>query len=281
MNPNKSIFLYSNYRFFLSDYYTAKKNGVSRYSYKLFTETVGFSSASFLKLVIDGKKNLTKDSVQKIARGLKLTIKASDYFETLVFFNQAKTVEDKTRYLEKLDKFRKRNSPEKLLPVEFDYLKKWYHCVIKEMVDFPDFEESVDYIGKKLFYAVKPEEIAASLAFLIQTGFLVRDGAGKLRKRDKTIATGEIDDREAFGTIARAAHLTMIDLAKKAVSTLSKDERSVTNTALCVSKNTYAIALKRTEQLRMELLELAASDPNADQVFLLNINLFPLTKRDR
>jgi uncharacterized protein (TIGR02147 family) len=281
MDPNKEIFLYSDYRQFLKDYYTAKKNGLSKYSYKLFSETIGFSSASFLKLVIDGKKNLTKESVLKIARGLKLNKKASESFETIVFFNQAKTVEDKTWFLEKLDKFRKRNSPEKLLPKEYEYLKEWYHCVIREMVDFPDFVESAEYIRKKLFYTVKPEEIASSLAFLVETGFLVRDGSGKLRKRDKTIATGEISDQEALGTIARAAHLAMIGLAKRAVSTLSKDKRNVTNTALCLSKERYAIALKRTEQLRMELLELAASDTNADQVFILNTNLFPLTKRDK
>jgi uncharacterized protein (TIGR02147 family) len=209
-----------------------------------------------------------------------LNKKAEEYFETLVFFNQGKTIEDKKYYLKKIDTFRKKNKPEKLLPKDYEYLKDWYHCVIREMVDFPDFKEDSDYIKKKLFYAIKPDAIKKSLDFLIEAGFLVRDENGKLTKKDKTLATGDIRDKELIGTIARNHHLSMIELAQKAVSNLTKEERSVSNTTLGVSAAAYAEVLKRIEQLRLEVLEIAAADRTADQVFQLNVNLFPLTKRN-
>jgi uncharacterized protein (TIGR02147 family) len=72
----------------------------------------------------------------------------------------------------------------------------------------------------------------------------------------------------------------MIGLAQKAVSNLSKEQRSVSNTTLGISASAYEAVLKRIEQLRLEILQIAAADPAADQVFQLNVNLFPLTKRN-
>jgi uncharacterized protein (TIGR02147 family) len=279
MNPNKDIFLYSDYRDFLREYYLAQKNSIPKMTFRLFAQRAGFSSASFQKLVMDGKKNLSKESILKISHALRLNKKAEEYFEILVFFNQGKTVEDKQFFLKKIDHLRKKNNPEKLLAKDFDYLKEWYYCVIREMVDFPDFKEDSDYIKKKLFYSLKPEVIRKSLDFLIETGFLVRDENGKLTKKDKTLATGDIHDQEILGTIARNYHLSMIEFAQKAVSNLSKDERSVSNTTLGISSAAYAAIIKRIEQMRLEILEIAAADQSADQVFQLNVNLFPLTKR--
>ena len=279
MNPNKEIFLYSNYREFLRDYYLAQKKSVPKLTFRLFAQQAGFSSASFQKLVMDGKKNLTMESILKISRAVRLNKKAGEYFKALVFFNQVKTLEEKKYFLKIIDSFRKKNKPEKLLPREYDYLKEWYHCVIREMVDFPDFKEDPEYINKKLLYAVKPDAIRKSLDFLLETGFLVRDGNGKLTKKDKTLATGEIVDQEILGTIARNHHCSMIDLARKAASNLPKEERSVSNTTLGISAAAYESVLKRIEQLRLEILEIAAADPAADRVFQLNVNLFPLTKR--
>ena len=279
MNPNKEIFLYSNYREFLREYYPAQKKSVPKLTFRLFAQQAGFSSASFQKLVMDGKKNLTMESILKISRALRLNKKAEEYFKALVFFNQVKTLEEKKYFLKIIDSFRKKNKPEKLLPKEYDYLKEWYHCVIREMVDFLDFREDAEYINKKLFYAVKPDAIRKSLDFLVETGFLVRDENGKLTKKDKTLATGDIGDQEILGTIARNHHCSMIDLARKAASNLPKEERSVSNTTLGISAAAYAAVQKRIEQLRLEILEIAAADPSADRVFQLNVNLFPLTKR--
>jgi uncharacterized protein (TIGR02147 family) len=148
------------------------------------------------------------------------------------------------------------------------------------MVEFPDCQESVEYIRNKLMFPTGPGAIEKSLAFLIETGFLVRDEGGKLRKKSVSLATGKIHEQEAVATIARKAHCAMIDLARTAVATGSARERNVSNTTLSLSAGSYAAAVNRIEQLRFELLELAGSDQKADQVFQLNINLFPMTKKD-
>jgi uncharacterized protein (TIGR02147 family) len=280
MDPSRDIFSYSSYRLFLKDYYLSRKRDVPGFTYKIFGEMTGFSSASFHKLVIDGKKNLSGDSVQKICRGLRLNRTAAAFFNELVSFEQVMSIDEKAKHLKRLDRFRKRNSPERLLPKDYGFLQEWYHCVIRELVDLPDFTEDPAWISGKLSFPVPAEAVKKSLSFLAETGFLVRGSDGRLRKREKTIATGDVRDREMTATIARKHHLSMIGLAQHAIAFMSKEERSVANTTMSLSAKSYEIALKRIERLRMELLDLAAADASADRVYQLNINLFPMTKRN-
>jgi uncharacterized protein (TIGR02147 family) len=278
MNINSDIFNYSDYRAFLKDFYTDKKKQSKKFTFSLFAAMTGFSSPSFLKLVMEGQKNLTKPSVLKIARGLKLRKKPEQYFEDLVFFNQAASLEDKTYFLDRINKYRKKNRPEKLLPQEYEYLAAWYHCVIREMTDLDGFVEDPRWIAKQLLHTVKTDDISGSLKFLEEKGFIGRDEQGALVKKDKTIATGPIGEQEMLNTIVRGFHRDMVRFAEESLSNQPKEARNTSNTTLSLSGKSYDIATKRIEQLRMELLEIAAADGDADRVYQLNINLFPWTK---
>src|SRR3954468_24344934 len=98
--PN--LYAYLDYREFLKDYYQERKTASSVFSYKSFANKAGFKTKSFLKMVIIGKKNLSEESLQKVAKALKLDAKATSYFEDLVAFNQAKSLKLRNQLLEKL-----------------------------------------------------------------------------------------------------------------------------------------------------------------------------------
>lgn len=279
MNPNKDIILYTDYRKFLNDYYDHYKKTIPGFSYRLLAEKAGFSSASFWKLVVDGKKNLSKESVLKISKALRLNKKSTDYFESIVFFTQAKDLETREYFLDKIDAYRKRNKPELILEKSYDYLKNWINVLLRQVVDMPSFIEDPEKIASMIPFDVKPSDIKQSLNFLLEHGFIYRNEEGRLCKKDKTLSTGDLQDNPRLSMIARKYHLQMIDNAKVAIAELPATERSVTNTTLSMSKETYDKALKRIESLRYELLEMASSDEKAvDQLFQLNINVFPLIK---
>jgi uncharacterized protein (TIGR02147 family) len=281
MIPNKAIAYYTDYRKFLRDYYASRKKKIPHFSFRVLAESVGFSSESFLRMAMEGKKNLTKESAGKIAKALKLNKKASEYFENLVFFNQAKDFESKSRFLAKIDLFRKRNNPELLRPKEYDYLKVWLHAVMREVVAFPDFEEDPKKIARAFAFPVHPLDIQKSLNFLLENGFIGRDAGGKLVKRAATIGTGSIPENEELTLIAKKYHLQILELARTALTDMPRDMRSITATTLSLSKQGYEVALKRIENLRYELLELAAADANVDRICQLTVNLFPLVINER
>src|SRR3989338_9919808 len=93
--PN--IFEYDNYRSFLKDLYALLKQEKSAFSFRFFSRQAGFRSPNFLKLVMEGKRNLSPESIEKFAKGLKLNKNEADFFRRLVLLNQATTDRKSTR----------------------------------------------------------------------------------------------------------------------------------------------------------------------------------------
>lgn len=273
-----SIFAYLDYRAYLRDYHAFRKRGVPSFSLRLLSRKIGFSSPSFLKLVMDGRKNLSQASVRRIAEALMFSARQTEYFAVLVRLSQARTLEEKGRLLDRLDAFRTRNAPRALEPSQYDYLKRWYHMAIRELALMPGFRETPEWIASQLLFPVQPRGASASLGLLLELGLLHRTLDGAMSRRTPTLATGVITE-DALAAVAQRHHTTMIEFAKQAVLRFARAERNVTNTTLGLSAKGYQEVLRRVEQARMEILEIAASDSAADRVYQLNINLFPLSRK--
>ena len=98
----KSIFYYTDYRAFLADYYLAKKKAQGSFSYRIFSRRAGFKSPVFIKLVIDGKANLSQQSALQLGKAMNLDDQELDYFSALVEFNQARKDDVKKETREKI-----------------------------------------------------------------------------------------------------------------------------------------------------------------------------------
>src|SRR3569832_712791 len=92
------VLQYSNYRTYLADYYEFKKAQSPIFSHRYFALKAGLSSPNYLKLVMDGKRNLTKKSQMKFATALGLKGLRVEFFENLVFFNQADALSERNAY---------------------------------------------------------------------------------------------------------------------------------------------------------------------------------------
>ena len=133
------VLQYTNYRVYLRDYYEYKKKTVPAFSLRFFAEKAGLSSHAHLKLTIDGKRNITKNTVVKLIHGLGLESQRAAYFESLVFFNQAQTDADKQVYYAQLLKASPRSKLHKMDKAQFRIFREWHHSAILEMVALKDF----------------------------------------------------------------------------------------------------------------------------------------------
>jgi hypothetical protein len=295
------VFAYADFRRYLRDYYVDRKSRVRRFSYRAFSRAAGFVSPNFILQVMEGEKNLTEESAARLAQAMGLAGEETAYFLDLVRFGQAKDVETRGRAMESLESHRRRERPASLGDDDAAYLAHWYLPVIRELAALPDFSEDPAWIARRLVFPVPEKAIRSALAFLERRGYLERsgsgagrggkgkagrrdgkpgkDGAGRLRPRDKALATGAIPPG-VLAQAARAYHLQMAELARQAIFTLPTDRRSVANTTLSLSAEGYARALERIEALRAELLGLAAREPGASGLYQLNVNLFPLTRAE-
>ena len=87
------IYDYSDYRQFLKDYYESHKAVNPNFSFRYLAQKAGINSSGYYKLVIDGKRNLTRATILKTCAALKLDDREAEYFENLVLFNHARVVE--------------------------------------------------------------------------------------------------------------------------------------------------------------------------------------------
>lgn len=98
----KSIYKYSDYRAFLKDRYLDKKAADSRFSFQRFSKEAGINSPNYLKLVMDGDRNLTVSNIHQFAKALGLTESEVEFFETLVLLTQSTNAAEKKYYRSRL-----------------------------------------------------------------------------------------------------------------------------------------------------------------------------------
>ncbi|WP_290761310.1 TIGR02147 family protein [Fibrobacter sp. UBA4297] len=267
------VLQYTNYRVYLRDYYEFKKKTVPAFSLRFFAEKAGLSSHAHLKLTIDGKRNITKNTVVKLIHGLGLDGQRAAYFESLVFFNQAQTDADKQVYYAQLLKASPRSKLHKMDAAQFRIFREWHHSAILEMVALKDFRPIPDWISKRLGGLITPVQVTESLKLLVELGLLVKTANG-FRQRDPLITT----DDEVQDMMVKMYHLQMLKLSADMLSTLPGPQRDVSALTFSIKREDFPDLKKHLQLMRKELLDFSAKAGEAEEVVQINIQLYPLTR---
>ncbi len=87
------VFTYTDYRAYLRAVYAHKKQHEYGFSLRAFSRRTGLGSSNYLKLVMDGARNLSAPMARRFAKSCGLEGETLDYFCELVAYNQAATTE--------------------------------------------------------------------------------------------------------------------------------------------------------------------------------------------
>src|ERR1700755_1809203 len=101
------VFAYLDFRAFLRDHYAARKASGRGFSYRSFSRKAGLKSPNYLKLVIDGERNLSPDMAERFARACGLKDDEQRYFVDLVAFGQAATLSERNQHYARLTGFQR------------------------------------------------------------------------------------------------------------------------------------------------------------------------------
>lgn len=269
-----TIFEYMDYRDFLRNLFEQRKAEHSFYSYRLFSQKAGFKSPNFLKLVVDGKRNLTKASVYRVAKAFGLNKSESDYLENLVFLNQSKTLEEKNLYLSRIMRYRVKCNPKLLETSEYDYYSRWFNPVIIELVSSVDFRDDYRKLGGAVIPQITAAEAEKSVALLLRLGMIIRNDEGTYRRSAASFTTGA----QVRSVAVANYHKAMMRLAAESIERFGTAERDISSVTVAVSEQTRRLMREKVQRLRKELLELAESDRRPERVMQLNLQLFPLSQ---
>jgi uncharacterized protein (TIGR02147 family) len=270
-----NIFEYQDYRSYLHDYYAQQKAGLRNFSYRVFSEKAGIKAPSFLFYVIEGKRNLTKSTIIKISKAIGHNREEADYFECLVFFNQAQSITDKTHHYSRLVEIRKPLDIGIVAADRYEYYRTWYHSVIREVVILFDFKNDFARLGSYLVPQIGAREARESVQLLERLGFIERDGQGLYHQTENLVfAKGTQADR----FVLEKFQSEMLAMALKAYDTIPVGERMSTATTFAISKETFELYKMRIRELQRQLMEMARIEHTPKRIYQLNLNLFPVSK---
>lgn len=269
--PN--IFAYMNYRDYLRDYYLEEKSRNPAFSFQVFANRAGFKSKSFLKLVIDGRKNLAKDSLAKMGNALKLGQKAFSYFEDLVAFNQTGSIKLRNFYFEKLAAYNPRSPGRLVLRDQYEFYSKWHHNSIRELLDWFDFGEDYALLGKQLHPPISARMANQSVRLLLKLGLIEKKG-GRYVQADRIVTTGD----EVQSLAVHNFHLQNLVLAGVSLDSVPAQERDVSCLVLGLSHEGFRQVKSEIQMLRKRLLKIAEADSGQERVYHANFQLFPTSR---
>jgi len=268
------IYQYTDYRRFLKDFYTAKKQANPAYSYRAFSKAAQLSSENYLWQVINGKLNLSSTTIRKFLGGLKLRKHEAAFFENLVFFNQAKTPEEKNHYYQRMSSSKRYIKARHLEKDQFEYLSKWYYAAVRELVLLPDFQLDPVWIAKRLSPSINLKDAQEAIGLLLRLELIGKDETGRTIQTERHLTSGY----EVQSLAAVNYHQQMISRASEALKRTKSEHRDISALTVAVSRKKISEVKRRIHEFKRELHEFMADGEGADVVYQLNLQLFNLSE---
>lgn len=269
---------YTDYRKFLKDYYKAAKHKNRGFSYKVFSSKAGLTSKGFLFNAISGKRTLSRSNILGLIQALKLNKYEADYFENLVAFNQAKNLNERNHYFGRLSSIKASGTtawkPQVIRNDQFEFYSRLHHSVIRSLIGLNGFKNDYKELARSIVPRITAGQAKKSVALLESLEFIRRREDGTLAIADKSIATTP----EVRSLAVQNFHKEAGELGLKALSGLTNDKRNISGVTLGISRETYEKICEELQVFRSRLLQMAEADQNADTVYQLNFQFFPVSK---
>lgn len=261
---------FTDYRVFLGRLWSWLRDQ-SGITYAEFSQRAGFRSRSFLRLVIAGKRQLTLESMKKVAKGLNFSREESETFEILVQFNQASDFKTRMVYWEKYSKRAKLRQPQvQTIADTYTYLARFYIPILHSLLFAPNISQQADDLAKML--KISTSEVEAGIRTLVELG-LIKNEDGKLKQvYGATITTDGVPS-----IAVQTFHFNMLEKSKNCLS-LPNEERNYQTLMTPLSVTEYEQLLVKVKQFLDEIQESRQTSLETRQkLYSININLIPLT----
>ncbi len=278
MASSLGIYGYTNYRQYLNDFYQQKKSGKRGYSFRQFSQSAGFRSPNILKLVIEGQRNLTPQSIEKFLEALQLGGNQAMYFKALVMMNQAATDEERAHYYGELQRLMPHAKRHELDADAVEYLSHWIYPVLRELVQHPDFRDDPYWIQRRLTGRIELKDITRALNFLKKHHLISKDEKGHYQVKDDMVISSD----EVKSLAVRSYHRCALEQSLAALADLPLEQREFGALIFQLPETALLELKQKLKSFRQELHEWALAQQKQapeNTVIQLNLQMFPQTKK--
>lgn len=268
----KSIIEYEDYRKYIHDFYEERKR-TGAFTWRDFSTLAGSSSASFLKMVCDGKNGLSKQGVERVANAMALTGNELAYFRALVTFCQSKKEEERKEAYKTMQEIASENKVRVLEGESFKFYESWQYPVLRELAPMMPGAKPLE-MAKRCMPSITAADVRSSLDFLVKSGFLKRTADDTYELCDKVLKVSSA----AIPLAVRSMHKQMADFAKEAMDKVPSEKRDFSGVTIGIDQEGFDEIVAELKELRKKAISIATKKSNGNNVYRLNLQFFPLTK---
>lgn len=274
---------YTDYRLFLKDFFEFRRDQTKHsrrpYSYAMFSAAADIKSPNYLKLVIEGKRNLSEAMAKKFSKAMNLTRQEMDEFVALVDFTQTENPLERNQKLKVLSDLRvgKKLKAGEINQDTWEKVPSWVAWALHALTDQKDVSANFESLYSHLRRKAKPEVVKRCLDKLMESGELSVSPDGKLEKGRLLMSGSE----NVPVDLVRKIQSELIYLGLESLAQDSPQDREF-------GAMTVALTEEEFEQLKFELRQfrkrwtkdilVKRQQSKGDRVFQLNIQLFPLSE---
>jgi uncharacterized protein (TIGR02147 family) len=271
IGPN--IFEFTDYREYLRVYQEARKALQPQFSHRFIHAKVGTQSAGWFSDIVKRRINLTGNYLIKLLVLMDLKGKEREYFEALVHYDQAGSVDEKNHYYERLLSF-KEVKADLVRSEKFEYYRKWYYAAVRELLFIHDFSGDYAALGKRLEPPITASEARKAIKLLLKLEFVAKDARGLLRPLEQVLKKD---------TEPKSLHLanfltSNMGLAIQSLDRHAKEDRDVSALTLVMTRTQFEAAKIEIKALRKRLLAMGIQSRTDAKVYQCNFQIFPVSK---
>lgn len=238
-----------------------------------------YKSPRSIAMVIKGQRVPSRDLVEAFAKDLNLDTNRQRYFELLVLQDkheaEGQQLEQIHLALEELN--HKKLSRRILDDRKFSTISEWYYLVLRALIVSPGFQESPQWIAKRLRSKLNAEQVKTAIANLVRYGFLIRhESTGELQMASDSNLWTETD----VPSIAiRRHHAQMMQRAVEALSEQSVEHREFISSTMQMERGKIKEAKSVLREFQESFYKRFATD-KGNAVFQFSLQFFEHTDPD-
>ena len=270
----KDILEYTDYRQYIADYYADRK-AKTAFSWQEFAKMAGFSSPVYLKYVSEGRFNLSAEAAARVASAISLADFECDFFVEMVKFDHAKNDDEKRAAFSKMVSIAESHKAKIVDGESFRFFEDWKNPVLRELAPAMPGAKPL-----AMAHACRPEvsaaEVSETLNFLVKANLLQKDKDGNYIQTDKIVTSGPMN----FAPLAlRGLQRQMGEIALGAIENVPQNERHFSGLTLGITREAYKKIVQEIADFQKRVIAIATSESATDEVYRLNVQLFPMTKK--
>jgi uncharacterized protein (TIGR02147 family) len=269
-----SIYAYNDFRRFLVDYQSARQKIEPTFSKSQFSRSLLLpNTRSYLNDVLRGKK-VSETFVERIIASVGFDKHEAQFFRTLVRFNQAGNSEERELFFEHLIALNR--TPKRILDKDIlVYYSKWYHSVLRALLEIHRFDGDYSRLAKRLSPPITPREAKKAVDLMIRLGIVAKNASGVYKPAEKSIAAPE----NMRDDLLRQYQLRFLSLAQTVLAQQPGTVPYSSTNTVSISEQGLKRLLALTRKFQDQVRSLVHKDENpAARVFNIGIVIYPLSK---